>query len=107
MIYLIDALYRQYEKLNLIDQIPQLLADLQSFYVMGICNICRNGGGIREQKEALRAYASDAVFSDYGICDEQYGNYFTRLCRRLTLNKKWGMLVIACRLRNCIRRFHY
>jgi glycosyltransferase involved in cell wall biosynthesis len=107
MIYLITELRQQYGKLNLLNGFFETTAHLQEFYVMGLCNICRNGGGMKEQNRAVSNFASNPVFSNHGIFEREYGNHFTRLCRSLTLNKRWSMLVIACRTRNLIRRIHY
>jgi glycosyltransferase involved in cell wall biosynthesis len=106
MIYLVTALRQQYRNLNLLDGLPELTADAQWFYVLGLCNICRSGTGIKEQAKAVSEYASNAVFSSYGIFDREYGSRFMRLCRFLTLDKRWTLLVMACRTRNFIKRIY-
>lgn len=107
MIYLISALHQQYGKLNLLNRLPELTAQSQLYYVLGLCNICLGGGGINEQAGIVRNYASNAVFSTQGVFDKEYGNRFTRLCRFLTLNGYWRLLVLICRMRNIIRRIYH
>jgi len=107
IVHLITALHLQHQRLGLLEALPELTAHAQAYYVIGLCNMCLSDNGIGEQARAVSRYASNPVFSDYGIFDREYGNRFTRLCRLLRLRKRWRLLVMACRMRNFIRRIYY